>query len=138
MSPLLITGIAFSLSFDAFAVSLCNGCTLPRTTWRQAIVVGLWFGLFQAGMPIIGWYGGNCFRDALESWDHWVAFGLLFIIGAKMVYEGYRSSKGCPAPSESSILHPGRLFILSVATSIDALAVGLSFSILDLPVLVPA
>jgi len=138
MSTLFITGIAFSLSFDAFAVSLSNGCALSRSTWRQAVIVGLWFGLFQAGMPVLGWLGGTFFRDNIRDWDHWVAFGLLSIIGIKMIHEGYRSSKGCPAPAASSILHPGRMFILAVATSIDALAVGLSFSILGLPVLVPA
>lgn len=138
MSILFITGIAFSLSFDAFAVSLSNGCALRRSTWPQAVIVGLWFGIFQAGMPILGWLGGSLFRDIIRSWSHWIAFVLLAVIGIRMIQEGYRSSKGCPAPATAEILHPGRLFVLAIATSIDALAVGLSFSILGLPVTGPA
>lgn len=138
MSPLFITGIAFSLSFDAFAVSLSNGCSLEKCTLRHAVVVGLWFGIFQAVMPVIGWMGGVHLREAIRAWDHWVAFGLLALIGGKMMYEGWKTRTGCPSPDESVIMHPGRLFVLAVATSIDALAIGLSFSILGYPILVPA
>jgi putative Mn2+ efflux pump MntP len=138
MSAILVTGIAFSLSFDAFAVSLANGCSLSGCSCRQAATAGLWFGLFQAGMPVIGWLGGSFFSDAIRSWDHWLAFGLLTAIGLKMIYEGYKSSTGCPAPADETVMHPARLFVLAVATSIDALAVGLSFSILGYPIAVPA
>ncbi len=138
MSPLFITGIAFSLSFDAFAVSLSNGCALEKCTLRHAVTVGLWFGLFQAGMPIIGWLGGMYLREAIRAWDHWLAFGLLCAIGLKMMYEGWKTNSGCPAPDESVIMHPGRLCAMAVATSIDALAVGLSFSVLGYPIAVPA
>ncbi len=89
-------------------------------------------------MPIIGWLGGVYLRESISSWDHWVAFGLLSIIGLKMIYEGWKHDSNCPSPDDSVIMHPGRLFLLAVATSIDALAVGLSFSILSYPILVPA
>ncbi|MFO7730957.1 MAG: manganese efflux pump MntP family protein [Spirochaetia bacterium] len=138
MTPLFITGIAFSLSFDAFAVSLSNGCALEKCTLRHAVVVGLWFGLFQAGMPVLGWLGGVYLRDAISAWDHWIAFGLLTAIGLKMIYEGRQTNNGCPAPDESAIMHPGRLLLLAIATSIDALAIGLSFSILGYPIIIPA
>lgn len=138
MSPLVITGIAFSLSFDAFAVSLSNGCALEKCSLRHAVTVGLWFGLFQAGMPILGWLGGVYLREAIQAWDHWLAFGLLCTIGLKMIHDGWKTSNGCPAPDESVVMHPGRLCAMAVATSIDALAIGLSFSVLGYPILGPA
>ncbi len=89
-------------------------------------------------MPIIGWLGGVYLRTAIQSWDHWLAFGLLSAIGLKMIHEGWKTNNGCPAPDESVVMHPGRLFAMAVATSIDALAIGLSFSVLGYPILGPA
>jgi len=138
MSSILITGIAFSLSFDAFAVSLSSGCALNRPTLSQSLKVGLWFGIFQGIMPVLGWMGGAFFRSSIQTWSHWLAFGLLSIIGSKMIYDGYKSARGCPPPGEDFILHPARLCLLAIATSIDAFAVGLSFAVLHYPILVPA
>lgn len=138
MAPIVITGIAFSLSFDAFAAALCSGCALHRPTVFQALKVGLWFGVFQGLMPLLGYLSGTAFRTSIESWDHWLAFGLLFLVGVKMIYDGYRSSIGCNAPDEDVIMHPVRLCLLAIATSIDAFAVGLSFSMLHYPILIPA
>lgn len=89
-------------------------------------------------MPILGWLGGVYLREAIQAWDHWLAFGLLCTIGLKMIHDGWKTSNGCPAPDESVVMHPGRLCAMAVATSIDALAIGLSFSVLGYPILGPA
>jgi len=128
---MIVSGIAFGLSFDAFAVSLSSGCALRRPSLNQALIVGLWFGLFQGIMPILGWLSSHFFIDTLKEWEHWIAFGLLFLIGTKMIYDGYRTSKGCDPPGEGEILHPLRLCLLAIATSIDAFAVGFSFAFID-------
>lgn len=138
MAPIVLTGIAFSLSFDAFAASLSSGCALERPTIFQALKVGLWFGVFQALMPLLGYLSGTTFRKSIQNWDYWAAFGLLFLVGAKMIYDGYRSSNGCKPPDEDVIMHPVRLCVLAIATSIDAFAVGLSFAVLHYPILIPA
>ncbi len=138
MAPIVITGIAFSLSFDAFAASLSSGCALKQPTVFQALKVGLWFGVFQGLMPLLGYLSGTAFRTSIQSWDHWLAFGLLLLVGAKMIYDGYRSSSGCTPPDEGVIMHPARLCLLAVATSIDAFAVGLGFAVLHYPILIPA
>jgi putative Mn2+ efflux pump MntP len=132
MSPLLIIGIAIGLSMDAFAVSLSSGCGMPDAKPRHVIIVAASFGLFQAVMPIAGWYGGAMFRRQIEAWDHWAAFGLLTVIGVHMFIEGYKSTAYCEDQEirpAKEILRPTRLLLLSIATSIDALAVGLSFSL---------
>jgi manganese efflux pump family protein len=137
MSPLLITGIAIGLSMDAFAVSLSSGCSMPAAKARHILAVAFSFGLFQAVMPVIGWYGGTLFRKQIEAWDHWIAFGLLLLIGLHMIIEGIQSRAYCEEPEQkpvSEILHPIKLLLLSVATSIDALAVGLSFSLAGYPI----
>ena len=118
--------IAIGLSMDAFSVSICKGLTTKRFSWRMALVCGLWFGGFQALMPIIGYFLGTQFQELIESYDHWIAFGLLFLIGTNMIREAVWGGKDEKA--DNSSLDFKTMFLLAVATSIDALAVGVSFA----------
>jgi putative Mn2+ efflux pump MntP len=115
---------------DALAVSISSGLVIPDVNASHGIKIGLFFGLFQAIMPILGWLAGSTFRVYISSIDHWIAFILLGLVGAKMIYEALTDHK-----SEETV-DPSRLkvlLVLSVATSIDALAVGLSFAMLSVP-----
>lgn len=123
--------IALGLSMDALAVSVVNGSITKDLKINHALKVGIFFGSFQAIMPIVGALAGLGAKDALDSFDHWIAFGILFLIGAKMIYESLKI-KG--AKETSSSLNISRLLILSLATSIDALAVGFSLPLLDMVV----
>ena len=118
--------IAVGLSMDAFSVSICKGLTTKKFSWRMALVCGLWFGLFQALMPIIGYFLGAQFQELVEAYDHWIAFGLLFLIGANMIREAVWGKKE-ENEGNGSLGFKTMLF-LAVATSIDALAVGISFA----------
>jgi putative Mn2+ efflux pump MntP len=126
--------IAFGLSMDAFAVSITSGITIKDQRLNHALRIGLFFGSFQALMPLIGWLAGLSLRDLISGVDHWVAFGLLSLIGGKMVYE---ATKIGSKDKEANPLSLFVLLILSVATSIDALAVGLSFAFLKISVATP-
>ena len=117
--------IAIGLSMDAFSVSICKGLTTKRFSWRMALVCGLWFGLFQALMPTIGYFLGAQFQEMIEAYDHWITFGLLGLIGANMIREAL-SKKG--EESSNAALDFKTMFLLAIATSIDALAVGVSFA----------
>ena len=117
--------IAIGLSMDAFSVSICKGLTTKRFSWRRALVCGLWFGFFQALMPVIGYFLGAQFQEMIEAYDHWIAFGLLFLIGANMIREAFSKKEGA---SQNSSLGFRTMFLLAIATSIDALAVGISFA----------
>ncbi len=128
--------VALALAMDASAVALAAGVALPRVTWRHTFRLAWHFGLFQALMPVAGWLLGLSFRAAIESFDHWVAFGLLALVGGRMVQEGL-SDKADEAPRRDPT-RGATLVMLSVATSIDALAVGLSLAVLDAPIVVPA
>ena len=124
--------IAIGLAMDAFAVSIAKGISVNRNRRRSAILLASLFGGFQALMPVIGWLAGLGLRDIIMGVDHWIAFGLLGIIGAKMIYDSTKSEDG----KEEDIT----LFIaltLAVATSIDALMVGLSFAFLEESILIP-
>jgi putative Mn2+ efflux pump MntP len=121
--------ISISLAMDCFAVSIAGGATTTKPKVIDALKVGLFFGSFQALMPIIGWYIGFSFKDLIEKVDHWVAFGLLCVIGIKMIYEALRNKS---EKRKINLIRLPTLLILSVATSIDALAVGISFSLLDI------
>lgn len=126
--------IAIALAMDAFAVAIATGITLKKVSPRQTFRLAWHFGLFQALMPILGWYLGSTVRDYIEAYDHWIAFGLLGYIGFKMIQEAFEEddeSKGDPTKGMS-------LVVLSIATSIDALAVGLSLSMLGISVWYPA
>jgi manganese efflux pump family protein len=135
MNGIVILGVALGLAMDAVAVSVSCGITLKKPRLTDALRISGSFGLFQAVMPVLGWMAGLGFRKWIENLDHWVALGLLSFIGIRMIIESRHASekKMCPT-------RPGVLFMLSVATSIDALAVGLSFSLLKIviwgPVLV--
>ena len=125
------------LAMDAFAVSVCAGCSLKRVTAVHFLRLSLTFGFFQFLMPVIGWALGLTVRGFIESWDHWIAFALLAWIGGNMIRGGGDDSED----GESCSVDPtkGRkLLILAVATSIDALAVGLSFSLLNINVWGPS
>lgn len=125
---LLLLGVG--LSMDAFAVSVCKGLAVQRADKKTAVVCGLWFGFFQALMPVIGFFLGRIFADAIEAVDHWVAFGLLAIIGINMLKEALEEDKEGPScPVDGKVdLSPRTMFVLAVATSIDALAVGISLA----------
>lgn len=118
--------LAVGLSMDAFAVSVCKGLAMPRITVKKVSIVALWFGGFQALMPLIGYILGVQFQDKITAVDHWIAFILLGIIGVNMVRESL--SGECENTSDS--LDVKTMFVLAVATSIDALAVGITFAFL--------
>ncbi len=116
--------LAVGLSMDAFAVSICKGLAMQRASAKGMITVGAWFGGFQALMPLIGFFLGTLFADAIEAIDHWVAFVLLAIIGANMLKEAFSKDE----EQTSADLSVKTMFIMAVATSIDALAVGISLA----------
>jgi len=133
----VVLGIAFGLALDVFAVTLGLGCSRRGLTRSQSFRLAFHFGLFQFVMPIIGWAGGTSVERHIRSFDHWVAFGLLVIVGGKMIVESLHSESEDACPNGDPTLGH-RLFLLSLATSIDALAVGLSLSLLEVPILYPA
>ena len=116
--------IAIGLSMDAFSVSICKGLTTKKFSWPMALICGLWFGGFQVLMPIIGYYLGAQFQEMIEAYDHWIAFGLLFLIGANMIREAVWGKE----EKQDGSLGFKTMFLLAIATSIDALAVGVSFA----------
>ncbi len=172
--------IALGLSMDAFAVSVCQGLSLPRLRVRYALLVGLYFGAFQAVMPLLGWELGDYFQEAIVSVDHWIAFGLLTLLGVNLIREAREkeenieleafqklsgSQKQISVPPTSphtpsmslsaskshtqassvyhthisspikDLLSPASMLPLALATSIDALAVGVTFAFLEVPIL---
>ena len=129
--------IAVGLSMDAFAVSICKGLGMRRLNWRQALVIAAFFGGFQALMPVIGWALGSQFARYVEAVDHWIAFGLLALIGGKMIWDAFHDDGADQADAKDAPLNMRELLGLAVATSIDALAVGVSFAFLRVDI-VPA
>ena len=123
--------LAVGLSMDAFAVSVCKGLSIRKLKLGQALIVGVWFGAFQALMPVIGWLLGSAFTDLIESVDHWIAFVLLSLIGGNMIRESFGREEEDSDPS----LAPATMLLLAVATSIDALAVGITFAFLRVDIL---
>ena len=123
--------IAVGLSMDAFAVSICKGLSTPRLRLRHSLICGGYFGLFQALMPLLGWLLGVRFQAMIASLDHWIAFILLGIIGVNMI----RESRECGEESLNSSFSFRTMLPLAVATSIDALAVGVTFAFLTVPIL---
>lgn len=123
--------LAVGLAMDAFAVAVCKGLSLRELKLRQALLVGVWFGLFQGLMPALGWLLGSAFSGLVQSVDHWIAFLLLSIIGGNMIREAVRGDEEEVDPSLSF----GVMFLLAVATSIDALAVGVTFAFLRVNIL---
>lgn len=166
MDLIMVIFIALALSMDAFAVSMCIGTSAEHDKTSIALRAGVFFGFFQAIMPLIGWIAGYFMKEAIENIDHWIAFGLLFIIGFRMIYEAAKKkscrnefilnldrfvkqklfrfsnteriefAKSCKLVQPKYNIDSTWVMIsLSVATSIDALAVGLSFALLQIPIL---
>lgn len=119
--------IAVGLSMDAFAVSICKGLAMRRAGYRSMALVGLWFGGFQALMPVLGYLVGVQFKEAITAVDHWIAFGLLAVIGWNMLREAMSGGE----EEDDGSLAPKAMVLLALATSIDALAVGVSFAFLN-------
>ena len=119
--------LAVGLSMDAFAVSVCKGLAMKKATVRAQVTCGAWFGGFQGLMPLIGFLLGTMFADAIQSIDHWIAFGLLALIGINMLREAFSKDCDCGC-SEDADLSVKTMFVMAVATSIDALAVGISLA----------
>lgn len=153
MSLIELLILAVGLSMDAFAVAICTGLTMRKATIRKAMLVGLYFGIFQAVMPLIGYFIATWFAGKIIAYDHWVAFGLLAFLGGRMIWESFEAEgcpdRECPAGtckdracpggkrpdnSESS-LKPAEMLPLALATSIDALAVGVSFAFLHVNII---
>lgn len=125
--------LAAGLSMDAFAVSVCKGLSLGRIKVRHMITVGAWFGVFQMLMPLVGYLLGSTLSQLVSEVDHWIACGLLAIIGGNMIREALDKNEDDELPDPS--LSPVKMLLPAVATSIDALAVGVTFAFLDVPVL---
>ncbi|WP_455248922.1 manganese efflux pump MntP [Ruminococcus sp.] len=126
---LLLTAIA--LSMDAFAVSVCKGLGMRRMRYDQALVISLYFGVFQALMPLIGWLLGTSFSRYIQAFDHWIAFVLLAFLGGKMLWDVFHEKEDGEQESAERRLDHRELFMLAIATSIDALAVGIAFACLE-------
>jgi len=143
--------LAVGLSMDAFAVAICLGLTLAKVSVKKALIVGLYFGAFQAGMPVIGYIAGRQFYEQIAQFDHWIVFALLAFLGIKMMWESFKKEtcadtacpnkpcKGrkCTNIKQEADLKFSKMIPLALATSIDALAVGVSFAFLQVNI-VPA
>lgn len=119
---------------DAFAVSVCKGLSMRKVNIKQTIVIGLFFGGFQALMPVIGWALGVRFEKYITNIDHWIAFALLALIGANMIREALSDQEEDETTEMDQPLSIKEMFLLAIATSIDALAVGVSFAFLNYPI----
>ena len=129
---LLLIGVG--LAMDAFAVSICKGLAMRKVNKKQAVIIGLFFGGFQALMPLIGWSLGSQFESYITNIDHWIAFILLAFIGGKMLLEAVKPEEDVEIEQMDPPLDIKEMFLLAVATSIDALAVGITFAFLDYPI----
>lgn len=136
MHLLNISAIAVALAMDAFAVSIATGVSLKNVSARQTFRLSWHFGFFQAMMPVIGWSAGLTVRTHIAAYDHWIAFALLLIVGGNMIREGFSPEKTDARKRDPT--KGASLVILSVATSIDALAVGFSISIIHVSIWTPA
>lgn len=134
MSIVTIIVIAFGLSMDAFAIAVASGVAANRMTVKVAFKMAAFFGGFQALMPVLGWVCGVSLRSRISAADHWIVFGLLTMVGLKMIWEARHEEELVDrAPPGTAVL-----FVLALATSLDALAVGFSLSALDVEILTPA
>jgi putative Mn2+ efflux pump MntP len=133
MDLLTLVLIAVGLCMDTFAISISCGVCVRKERWRFGLKVAIIFSLSQAVMPVLGWLAGTGLKDFISAVDHWIAFGLLLLIGGKMIYESFVLSEKTIDPGKTKVL-----LVLAVATSIDALAVGLSLALLGVDILVPA
>ncbi len=133
MNLFSLFAIAVGLSMDAFAVSVCKGLAMHRLSLKNTVIIGLWFGGFQALMPLLGYFLGSQFQRYITSIDHWIAFALLALIGISMIREALSKEE----ESINDSVDFRNMLVLAVATSIDALAVGITFAFLDVSI-VPA
>lgn len=131
MSMFTLFVTAVGLSMDAFAVSVCKGLAMKKTDFRKALVIGLWFGGFQALMPVIGYLLGSQFKQYVTAIDHWISFVLLALIGANMIKEALSREEN-DADDSTDVK---TMFLLAVATSIDALAVGVTYAFLKVAII---
>ncbi len=129
MTSLEIGLLAIGLAMDCFTVSIASGIILKRIRWRPMFVMALFFGVFQALMPLLGWLCTNAFSALIESYDHWIAFALLAFLGGKMIWESFKGEDECHHFNPASLKV---VFTLAIVTSIDALAVGISFTCLGM------
>ncbi len=132
MNLLEILALAIGLAMDAFAVSVCKGLSLKKISFRHMLKAGLWFGIFQGVMPLIGFLLAGLFSSFIDQYDHWIAFGLLLLIGANMLREAFGKEE-----KMDDSMNIKTMLLLAIATSIDALAVGVSFAFLEVNI-VPA
>jgi len=135
MSLITIFFLAVGLGVDAFSVAIGIGAANHKKSWSPVLRLSFAFGLFQFLMPLAGWLAGSTVVGLIQSFDHWVAFALLAVVGGKMIWEGFKE-EGDEEKGDQTRGWP--LFLLSIATSIDALAVGFSFSLLKTPIALPA
>jgi putative Mn2+ efflux pump MntP len=135
MTPLAIVLLAFSMSSDAFAAALGKGALLRRLNFSEALRTGVIFGTVEAITPVIGWAAGRAASGYIAAFDHWIAFGLLAAIGAKMIWDSMRRREGEEKPRRHSF---GALVVTAIGTSIDAMAVGVTLALLDANIMVNA
>ena len=133
MNTLTLLLVALGLCMDTFAISISCGMSVKRPRLRFGIQVAAVFGICQTVMPVLGWFAGSGLKNFISGVDHWIAFGLLTLIGVKMIYESYALVEKTFNVRKFRVL-----LVLAIATSIDALAVGLSFALLEIPILTPA
>ena len=127
MGVLELLLLSIGLAMDAFAVSICKGISMKKMNWKKAIIIGLYFGGFQALMPTLGYFLGTAFQSLITSVDHWIAFVLLGIIGGEMIKESFEID----SENQNDDVSFKTMIILAIATSIDALAVGITFAFLN-------
>ncbi|MEL4106161.1 manganese efflux pump MntP family protein [Oscillospiraceae bacterium WX1] len=127
--------LALGLSMDAVAVSICKGLSMQKVSLKNAAVVGVWFGGFQAAMPLLGYLLGTSFAGFIQTYAHWVAFVLLAAIGLNMIREALRQKEDEAAEKTDCPITARAMFVMAIATSIDALAVGVTFAFLEVSVL---
>lgn len=133
MGAIEILLISIGLAMDAFAVSVCKGLAMKKMSWKKAIIIGLYFGIFQAVMPVIGYFLGTTFERFITNVDHWVAFILLVGIGINMVKEAFNKE----SENRNDNVDMKTMLVLSIATSIDALAIGITFACLKIHIVMP-
>ena len=134
MSFITIVLLAVALAMDAFAVSIASGIAIKDLRIKHSFIIASWFGIFQAIMPLLGWISGVKLQRFISEIDHWIVFGLLLVIGFKMIYEAFRIAA---VENRSDPMDIAVLFSLSIATSIDAFAAGVSFALLNIGVVTP-
>ena len=133
MGAIEILLISIGLAMDAFAVSVCKGLAMKKMSWKKAIIIGVYFGIFQAVMPVIGYFLGTTFERFITNVDHWVAFILLVGIGINMVKEAFNKE----SENRNDNVDVKTMLVLSIATSIDALAIGITFACLKIHIVMP-